>query len=50
MRQKEKEDWDKFYKKCEKEVQELNRKLETLNKYLNHEDRLPPPTSHDHTL
>ena len=38
------------YKNCEKEVRELSRKLETLNKYFNHEDRLPPPTSRNHTL
>ena len=38
------------YKKCEKEVRELNQKLETLNKYLDREDRQLPPTSHDHLL
>ena len=47
---RQKDELTATYKKCEKEVQELNRKLETLNKYLNHEDRLPSPTSHDHTL
>lgn len=38
------------YKNCEKEVHDLNQKLETLNKYLNREDRQLPPISHDHLL
>ena len=47
---KQKNELTATYKKCEKEVRELNQKLETLNKYLDLEDRQLPPTSHDHLL
>lgn len=47
---KKKSELTATYKKCEKEVRELSQKLDTLNKYLNREDRQLPPTSHDHLL
>ena len=47
---KQKSELTATYKNCEKEVRELNQKLETLNKYLDREDRRLPPTSHDHLL
>ena len=47
---KQKNELTATYKNCEKEVRKLSQKLDTLNKYLNREDRQLPPTSHYHLL